>query len=292
MLTGAYVVVLRFRMPWGASMILGFFGALGLTIIAGGFKQLVASWGKAKAIRRALEGVPFQDGKLAVAIGPIRPEGHPLKAPISDEECVVYEFEAFRSQGFRQGSVEKNKEMLFTGMAMCPSSVSTLQGRIRLMGFPTLENIFKKPFIGTQYGEIFKAYAARVTFKDMKGGKQLGAMVSGLENVLVDDDGTVREDWQFKDAPPLAEPWEGIEYTEKTVPVGEKVVILGQFSAARGGLVNDVGLAGSMIELYPGTPEAVGKKIRGNAIYMTLFGVAFFAISHGIMAFAWFAANK
>ena len=198
-----------------------------------------------------------------------------------------------------------------------------MQGEVRLLGFPLLNEFPQKKLKDIPHQENLLAYLKTAALQPMLGMKKL-QLFSKMENIMTDEDGALRQDWKLGHIPELEDmdakkddsrevkpeeeaedeeddpsfkeepvgPLAGYQLGERTVTVGEPVVALGTYSATQLGIQGRFKLGGMPNELYPGSPEAVSKKIRGNAIAPLIFSILFFSFFHGLMTFMILNAPK
>jgi len=297
-LWGIYFYFLKGHLALLPAVLLSFFGSLSLAMLIGGIKQVFLTMGNLVAIRKAEGGQPFMDGKTAIAIGAIRPEKSALQSPLFQDDCVLYEYEVFKAQRPFSGedARQQPRDILYTGLAMCPCAVSSLQGKVRLLGFPDLKNFSEQKTQEKTVAARFLEYLGQTKFESAVGIKKLG-LFSQISDLFSDTDGTVRQDWQLKKMPTapdqLKEEIESsdLEWGEKAVNVGQPVVAIGRYSAEKMGIISQMGMGGMMNDLYPGDIATVRKQIIGNTLMMGIFSLVFFAFFHGVLALMLFKAS-
>lgn len=135
----------------------------------------------------------YRDGELIGASGIIQAQGQPLVSPFSGEKAVIVEYEARRTY---VGEEKSNSVCEVRGMMMVPCSVSTMQGSLRLVGFPLMAQLTDKSV--TNEDAYFRAaqYFAKAQFKQLSNNPL--ELINELAAVLNDDDGLVQAD--FKNA--------------------------------------------------------------------------------------------
>jgi len=287
LLVGAgYFYLVRRHAPLFGALILALFGAISIVLIISGVKNIFATMKKMKAVNRALQGIPPDDGAIAAAVGTIRPEGAAMTSPVFGKECVIYEYNVFKD--LPQQSGKPVRDIIYTGMAMSPCFVQGYSGKVRIFGIPDLQHIQELRSIDTENMARFDAYARGTQFEPAIGMQKL-KLFEQLTEVMQDVDGTTRKDWRMKEAP---ENFTGIQLAEKIIGVGEKVVAFGKYSGEKQGIINQMGSFGAMNEIFIGEPDSVGKKIRGNAVFLLIFALVWFSFVNGIVYFITFVANK
>ncbi|HEX5033333.1 MAG TPA: hypothetical protein VFW62_02530, partial [bacterium] len=260
-----------------------FFASLSILALFGSLRNIVTTWRKTGAIRRAEQGLAPEDGKLSAAIGRIEPDGAPFQSPLSGRPCVAYDYKIYHEDPMAAHRPERD-DNFYGGLAMCPCSVHAPLGKFRLLGFPMLEHVPPQFRPTNSSRENFAKHAAQAFFEDARSMKGIWDQLSKVEDILLDDDGALRKDLRLGDDPAN---WQGVKFREQLVEPGEEVVVLGKYSALRGGFINESKL-GTVNDLYPGKPREVMKQIRGNTIFLVLFSIAYFSFFHGILAlFLW-----
>jgi hypothetical protein len=126
-----------------------------------------------------------------------------------------------------------------------------------------------------------REFAAFAPFERMSG---LGALriFSEFDDALADADGAVRKDFRMSDDPI---PFEQRTLNERVVGVGQQVCALGRYDAGKRALVP----AGATLNrLWPGPPDRVRKTIVSGARSQATLGLVFFAVSHVMLAVAFY----
>jgi len=115
----------------------------------------------------------------------------------------------------------------------------------------------------------------------------LGAlkMFSEFDDALADADGIVRKDFRLNDDPI---PFDTRTIGERIVRVGEQVCALGLYDAEKRALVPR---GATLNRLWPGTPERVRRKIVTKASSQAKVGLAFFAVTHAMLAAAFYLSE-
>jgi hypothetical protein len=255
------------------------FGAMGL----GSLGNLAWARRDTAAFRRADRKEPLVDGTLALVAGPIRPLGVPVTSPFSGRPCVAYEYEVVQRLPPAKGRTD-GKQTDLAGFAMAASVIETPQGGVRLLGFPLLDEFAQSGTPGREVAIRAREYAASAPFERMQG---LGALriFSEFDDALADADGAVRKDFRMSDDPI---PFEQRTINERVVEVGQQVCALGRYDHGKRALVP----AGATLNrLWPGTPDQVRKRTVGTARSQATLGFVFFAVSHAILAAAFYLSE-
>lgn len=240
----------------------GLFATLGIGAIFNTKNSL-----KLISLLRASRSMP-QDGKMYAAVGTIHPQGQPLRAPFSGRECVAYDYK-IESEEYSGGDSGTTSKSHYTGQALTPSTIRTQTGGVKLLGFPELTKFPSAAFGQQENIENAQRYVANTTFSDMVSLKKFGQVIKEAKELLNDDDGSVRKDWKTGNR----DDFENLKLRETIVAVGAQVCAIGMFSKTKGGLVPDVSRSGSIVQLFPGTPEKAIKDIRGQMIVALIVGI-------------------
>jgi hypothetical protein len=137
---------------------------------------------------------------------------------------------------------------------------------------------------GRELAARARAYAASTPFERLAGLAKL-RMFAEFDDALADADGVVRKDFRLADDPI---PYEQRRLGERIVEVGQQVCAVGRYDAARRALVP----RGTIINrLWPGTADAVRARIVREARSQAKTGLALFAISHAMLAVAFYLSE-
>lgn len=182
---------------WGSG-ILGFvvFCCLGALLNA---RTAWRDWSLAASAR---VNEPLRDGRLMAACGPIHPVGEPLRAPFSDAACCLCEYELSQEpdRPFQTDSDTKRGADL-AGFLMTPSEVHTKSGKVKLLGFPILEEERQATLGSYTAARRARDFVSRTQFEDISGLRLLNAF-GAIQDAWTDDDGRVEKNLQLKKVDP------------------------------------------------------------------------------------------
>lgn len=243
---------------------IGVLGGTFATMLVSSFLGLFTGARDRSALRRAMNGAPFEDGRIEAASGGVRALGAPIESPFTGRSCVAYEYDV------KQPDEEQSE---FAGLALAPSAIDTPRGSARLLGWAMLDQCPSAPrkSIDLSRGT---AYLQSAMFERLG----LPNMLSVLGELVAEDDGAIRKDFRIgAESIQL----EGRTITERIVPVGATVTVLGRWSAAQQGL-GPAGTA-SMNRMFPTDLQRTAAKLRGSS--WKTFGTAllFFLALHAIL---------
>ncbi|HVT03194.1 MAG TPA: ankyrin repeat domain-containing protein [Thermoanaerobaculia bacterium] len=261
----------RFYAPadWIGALVFALFTSLGIGSIRNAFHDS----GDAGLIQRA--GEPRRDGERIAVTGPIHPIGEPLRSPLSQTACVAYEYELFHYQQVRDQSDSRVKDR--TGLALIPSVIRTSHGDVKLLGYPMLDSFPARS--NDKWRENAAEYLARTPSEEI----ELTKVFSLVRELLTDDDGAIRKDWRLTDNTKF----DDLDLEEKVLAVGEVVTIIGQYSAAKNGIVQNLGQGG--LRIIRGDQTAASASLRSGRVRGLVAGVLLLTLPNGIL---WFALQQ
>jgi hypothetical protein len=264
---------------WPGNLIAAGFGSLSGAIGLGGIGHLWWAWRDAAALRRADRREPLADGALVAVAGLVRPLGAPLTSPFSGRPCVAYEYEVVEHLPRTKGHADPKRADL-AGFAMAAAAIDTADTRVRLLGFPLLDEFPQVRMPGREVAARGRQYAASVAFE--RGALRL---ISAMDDALADDDGIVRKDFRLRDDPI---PFEQRTVGERVVEVGQPVCALGRYDAAKRALVPS---GATPNRLWPGTAATVRADLAAAARSQATLSFAFFCVTHLMLAAAFYLSE-
>jgi hypothetical protein len=209
-----------------------------------------------RLIRKALISGRPEDGEKIAAIGTVHSSLETLESPLTRRRCAAYEYKVLPPGNEQAGAYE--------GFALVPTSIDGPRGSIRLLAAP--EFAFPEEQFGAPaHRQNFQEYIASTEFA-LHEGVNVKRESAHLKQLLADDDGRIRYDIQRQ----KTVDWNSVTMWEKILAPGEKIVAIGRWSAARGGLVPDTTALLHPVKILKGdTPEVVRslrKRNRTDAI--------------------------
>ena len=256
------------------SAMIAVLGGTFASMLVGSFTGLFHGARDRAALRRAVTGEPMRDGRLEAASGPIRPLGAPLAGPFSGRACVAYEYDVTPPQVANARTRDKRSTPSdFAGVALAPCAIDTPRGSVRVLGWALLDQFPREddsaidPVRGAAYLESAPLEPLGVT-----------RIMAVLSDLLADDDGVIRKDFQIGGA---AVNLDGRTIVERIVPSGTVVTLLGRWSEARRGFAP----AGpsSINRLFPGDLAAATRSVRSNGAWSFFVGLFLFLALHAIL---------
>ena len=249
---GYYWLLQHIEFP--GNLLLSLFGAIGLLMLVSALKQMIFGDGHGAAFKRALQRAPLQEGETEAVWGPIHPIGVPLIAPFSGESCVAYEYDAKKSE-VTDNKGTHGQGSYFSGFALTPSVIRSNRGDVRLLGFSMLTNFPESEL--RRFGdplESARQFLNETEFEQM-GLTKIGTMLSQMDSVIADDDGSVCKDWIMEKKETIK--LETSVLSEKRIAAGDVVTAVGIWDPARRGLVPKLGNKSVIVDLRPGGGEAM-----------------------------------
>ena len=279
---GGYFWFLQ-HLEFPINLILSLFGAIGLLILLSSIYQIIFGEGHDKAFQRAQRGEPLREGEIEAVWGPITPLGEPLTAPFSGQECVAYEYDAKRPTVEDSEGDAREQGSDIAGLALTPSVIRSNRGDVRLLGFSMLTDFPEQDL--DQYPsklEQAHAYLQATEFKQMGLGNIFSAL-SQMDEVLADDDGSVRQDWLMRKK-------EQIDFgedrlVEKVILAGDVVTAVGIWDPTRG-IVPRMGKRKTMVKLRPGGGDAAVAQATKRPWGLLLFSLVWSGAAHGFIYMA------
>ncbi|MBI5585352.1 MAG: hypothetical protein HY892_16190 [Deltaproteobacteria bacterium] len=280
---GFYVFVLRLLLPDPmVPFFFGLFTAIGTGALLTGLLGLLRSRKLGAAIRRDREGAPRKDGRFEAVGGTIHPLQEALASPFQGLPCVAYEYDVAAT-----GKDNHTAGSDAWGWALTPSVIRTAGGDQRLLGFPELEK-FDQAVIGEGGRERIKNYFQNTNFEGI-GERALGKALGQILERSVDDDGQARTDiLRGSGLNPQDLRFDGRQWTERVVPVGEEVTAFGSYSSARGGLVPHPRRASETVQLWPGKGEGLTAVMEKESSSRLALGIVVFILTHAFVSTAFF----
>jgi hypothetical protein len=272
-LVGAYgYVAWQTIHEWFPAAMIGVLGGTFAGALVGSFVGLFTGARDRAALRRAIDGEPFRDGRLEAASGPIRPLDAPLDAPFTGRPCVAYEYDV------KKPGADRSE---FAGVALAPSAIDTGRGSVHVLGWAILDEF---PAGG---GTLDTARGTAYLQSARSEPLGLTSIVGILGDLLADDDGAIRKD--FRIGPDTVD-LQGRRIEERIVPVGAVVTMLGRWTEARRGFA-PAG-PGSINRLFPGELARTKQQVGGAAVKTFATGLFFFLALHAILVPIYFLAPK
>lgn len=271
------------------TLLLALFGALGLLMVVSQLKAVIFGSGDAAALKRAEQGLPLEDGREEAVWGPIEPLGATLEAPFSGRTCVAYEYDAKNPSTVDSDGDTRPGGSTIAGLALAPSVIRSSRGNVNLLGFSLLEKFPSKTFDDAVSRDRAVRYAGSAPFTEM-GLAKIGAMISAMDAVMADDDGSVRQDMRMSGS--SAEDLASCTLEEKVVSPGETVTAVGIWDAAKGGLVPKLRGKSTIVRLLPGGGAAMLAYQQKRPWGVFAFSLVWAGFAHAFIALVLWKAPR
>jgi uncharacterized protein len=277
---GAYWYYIHTRFVPPLDWIVPVVAGLMMVIVFGNLRQGVDSAINAvrasqQATFSGMTGERPKDGQVLTVVGHIRATGgSTLEAPITRRPAVLYGYDISHQSRSSDGGFHAAKD--FAGFALAPSVIDSRMGPMRLLGFPNLEGFPKEEVADPDVARV-NEYIAATPFQDMSGFNPL-ALYREIKELMTDDDGQLRKDWRMSSG----EVTEDHDISEQVVTPGEQVTAIGRYSAAKQGLVQDIG-GGNALRLIRGDAQMSSSALWKQAAGRVIGAIIFAAVVNGVL---------
>jgi hypothetical protein len=265
----------RFTPPgdrWGA-IAAGFFTGIMIASVRTA-RQSGKDAARVEAASRGESYAAPRDGETLAAYGTIRALRAPLQSPFTGKPAVLYSYEIDHTVK-RQNGWETVRD--YSGLALTPCAIDTPYGPVRILTYPALEGFGKVPYDTDEELENARRYIGVTPFVKMNAFS-VGTVYRQMKDLLTDDDGEIRKDWQIGEADP--ELPDHI-LTEEIIPNGEQVCAIGRWSQQHGGLLPDQ--EGGQVRIVRGGPQEVIGKLRAKRTSSLFGGIVVGLIANGVI---------
>ncbi len=265
---------------WIGAAIVSFCFALGI----GALRKWRLEQRDAAIIARA--SGPLQDGQRVAVAGTLEPTRAILQAPLSGQDSVVYDYSISHipEQSPLLGKTSNSSSRPApredrTGLAMVPCVIRHGLQEVRLLAFPTLQRFATSDLQdGTRVRARARHYLSTTPFKDQSIFNAMGQIAMVLE----DRSGCLQADWMMTDNVDL----EKSIFTERVVPPGVPVCVLGTYSAKDNAIVPLADTGG--VTLIRGSREEALEFMRDKGLGSLIAAVLFLLVpgpaAYGILS--------
>lgn len=255
--------------------------SIGLAAVAATGIGMIRLSGRERSDMRLVEQsdrvVSPRDGERIAVCGVIEADGEPLQSPVRNNSSVLYHFSVFHLES--STTSEASDEVVdFAGFGATPARVTGPSFTARLGGFPTLYGFDEKFIDSPNARENAREYLRFATFEEMTKGTIEWIHIM---DHMWDGRSEVVRDFRKGEARPIDQ-W---KFNETSVAPGERVCVIGSWSAEKGALVAGGGLD---LWLYRGTKDAVLEILSSSVGCGRLVGILMTA---GSIATALFLAG-
>lgn len=254
-----------------------------------------------RALVNARDGMAPHDGTLSAVEGEIYPYAAPIIAPLSEEPCVIYEYEIKRTNTNSDG--ESREIIDFSGMGMAPCEIRSEHQTIALYGFPEIDE-FPEETSGLGWQARAKKLVRTTEWEDYSGIKVirgfselLGALTSNSEEIhkdfrMVGPDPCHWLEFADDDPEVIAERRKRDDYqprlSERRIRVGQKVLAIGKYNAETESFSTTTGTVFQRPRLLRSSLKEALAKARSSRRGYFIGGFLVFLLFHGIgMGLLW-----
>jgi hypothetical protein len=231
---------------WIGALIVAFFIALGI----GALRK--SNIDKRDAALVAQPEGPPPDGERVAIAGTLEPIGATLQAPFSGNECIAWDYSVQHRESSRSGSSSTTVQDRL-GIALAPCVIRSGVRDIRLLAFPSIAN-FPQTAVDRNRAA---AYLASAPADDQSLGRVFLHLTEAA-HLFDDGTGAVRKDWILS----LHRDLDGSSLIERIIPVGDKVCVIGTYSAEKNAIVTDA--SGGGVRLLRGTRNEALQSLRAS----------------------------
>jgi Ankyrin repeat len=238
----------------------------------------------ARLLQKAGFGEPPADGQRVALVGTLKPTAAALRAPFSQTDCVGYSYEIFHFvyTPSRQGTGTNRKVTDFSGLALAPCSIHTMQGDYALLSYPYLSGFSEQQFSDEAHRARAAEYIRANTFD--KTTPIVGELAA-LDRAMHVTDAALKRDWRMTGSDDTS----GVTMSEQCIPADAKVCAFGIYSEAKRSLVPDTASDSRSLLLIAGDAEqALAQLGSGMQSSRTLASVSF-ALAASLVGFILFA---
>jgi hypothetical protein len=255
-----------------SSILLTVMLAISVTLLV---SSIAHGWSKREEWRILRESLAtrFPMDKTRVAIhGHIYPlTREPFLSPLSGNECVAYVYSISHVYEHRHpdsGDKTVRTETEFEGIGLTPSFIETTHSQVKLLAWPNFTSRiqdfgFKEGPDSMDFEHATKYFRPALFVKTDKqdwhrgGGESMKADTGAVQlDISVgkqskqDLIGFFAESLVFKST--RSDKW---RFTERFIPAGSEVCLIGVYSAERGAIVSDYESTKKQVKLYEGPPS-------------------------------------
>jgi hypothetical protein len=275
---------LRDPLPYPADWITSILAAILLHLAYAACMTGIRRGGDLRLLQRA--GEPPADGKRTALVGTVTVTGSPLLAPISGTPCAGYTYEIFHyvrsGRAADNSSTAQRKVTDFSGIALAPCALHTMQGDFPLLSYPFLNGFGERLF--SNDAEAARRAGAYVQSTTFERTVPLVGELSALHHAMADTSGSIRKDWRISDASDA-----GTHLLEQCLPADAKTCAFGIWSDARRTLVADPGHDSRALLLVAGDAAEASARLESGKQSSRSLAIGSFSVAAAVVLFLLFA---
>lgn len=252
-------------------------------IVYGSFINSISSildFGKMKKSFNMQNTPNFKDGKKVIIFGQILPINNAdLVSPITKQRCLFYNYSVFHEI---KNNNEKQEIIDFYGTNLYPSYVLAGPMKVKILGYPTLENFEEQKFTDpTHQGEYYSnivEYINTNSFEQLSDDplSRIKNSISVTKEFYADDDGAIKKNISF-----ASQNFDirKEQLSEQIIKPGEEVCVIGTWNSAKQSLIVD--FKTSIITIIKGKSEEIFQQTKNKAFRGTIAALAFALLGNG-----------
>jgi hypothetical protein len=254
----------------GALIFAGVFGWMSASLLI----SAVTALRERAALRASTGGGTPSDGRRTILAGYIEPAGAPLRAPLTDRECVACSFEIYEMKRVGKST---SKVVYADGIALTPSLIVTRGGSYRLLAVPELD---------CEDADLDRTTAeprARELMRTLPYTPQPAPFTTrpSIEAQWNDDDGAYsRMTRHVEGSIDLTQ----CRLTERYLERGARVCVFGYYSAAKRAIVADPSDWSKITRVMKGDPDAIAAQLSASVMRRLIGAALSAAASAGVIA--------
>jgi len=292
-----YSTLLSRLIDFPGNLIFGFFCAFFMAMAIGMLFSIRGYREEMRIIRESGLMPAYKDGARIAVHGYIYPiNGQSVKSPFTDQDSVAYEYRVRRQISKSDGQSEKIE---FFGYCLIPCVIRTMYGDVKLLAWPDMRN-YKEEDIEYDRRRQAADYLLSTPFRlpdkssDEKAASTFSQLMTEMKELFNDDDGSIRIDntTDRDRSIPTGEKERGdmvvridpdqrlhfetsphLRFSEKCVPSGETVCLIGTWSDAKRGIVSEMMNKGKMPTLFRGNGDVAIAELKSKIRRAFIFGV-------------------
>jgi hypothetical protein len=234
--------------------------------------------GDLRLLQRA--GEAPADGRRVAVVGTVRAIGEPLHAPMSGTPCAGYTYEIFHyvQHSSQEGSSgAKRRVPDYSGIALAPSVIHTMQGDFPLLSYPFLSGFSEATWSDGPRLEHAAAYVRATAFEQTL---PFVGELTVLDRAMRETGGSLKKDWRMSDATGVA----GTTVSEQVIPIDARVCAFGVWSDGRKTLLPDTSSDAPGLLLVAGDAAEASARLASGERSSRALAIGSFAIAAAVLA--------
>jgi hypothetical protein len=249
---------LREPLPTPADWIVALVAAVLLHLAYAAVMTEIRRSGDSRLLAKAGFGEPPADGKRTAFIGTLQATGPVLRAPFSGAECVGYSYEISHLVYSRNANRTTSRKVTdFSGVALAPCAIHTIQGDFRLLSYPFLSGFPERTYKDQAHRDHAAEYIRATSFERVI---PFVGELAALNTAMLETEGSLKRDWRTSDSDELGES----TLEEQIIPADSKVCAFGIYSDAKRTLAPDTSSDERSLLLVAGDAEQAMRQLTSG----------------------------